>query len=476
MPVDTIVVGAGAAGCVVARLLADRGHRVILVEAGLGEPRPEELKTIEALPALGVTDRFWESVRVSGHENRWGPYRIGRGLGGGAAVNSMVLMTGARSDYDAWEQQYGAVGWRWSSLEPWFDVVRGRSATITSDLGPLALAVRDAATDLGHTTGEPSIEPDGRGFGPTSLACDGARRVSPVEAFLQGPDDDGALPRLEVRAGQSVQRIRFRDRRAVGVELSTGAAIDGGQVIVCAGALGSPALLARSGIGSAPYRLVDHPSFVFSVGLRPEHRLGRDRPIAPISGILRWGADQQEAGAGSVDVVAQVMDHVGRGPSDRHYGSVIVSLLGARSVGRFRPAGAGFEVDPGWFTDPEDRRRMILAVRHVGELMASSALADVAEGVFLDDQGTPVEVMASWSDGELLAWLRTHPGPVHHPASSLGLGAGSGAVGVDPDGAVRGRRGLFLADASVLPHLPTANPQLPVMAVAARIADGLVEL
>lgn len=472
---DTIVVGAGAAGCVVARSLADRGHGVALVEAGPGEPRPEELKTIEAIPALGVDDRFWEGVRVVGDgEQPTAQYRIGRGIGGSAAVNSMVLMTGARSDYDAWEEHHGAVGWRWSSLEPWFDVIRRRLATTTSELGPLALAVRDAATSLGHSTGEPSIEPDECGFGPTSLACDGTRRVSPVEAFLPGPDDDGGI-RLQVMTGQSVQRIRFRGRRAVGVELMTGAVIDGGQVILCAGALGSPAILARSGIGSAPHRLVDHPSFVFSIGLRPEHRQGHDRPMAPISGMLRWGADRQAA-ADAVAVVAQIMDHVGPQPPDRHYGAIIVSLFGARSVGRFRTAGGGFEVDPGWYTDPEDRRRMILAVRHVGELTATSAVTDITEGVFLDDRGTPVEAMASWSDSELLAWLRAHPGPVRHPASSLGLGAGSGAVGVGPDGSVRGRHGLHVADASVLPHLPTANPQLPVMAVAARIAAGLVEV
>jgi choline dehydrogenase-like flavoprotein len=263
-----------------------------------------------------------------------------------------------------------------------------------------------------------------------------------------------------------VERLIVDGTRVTGVELADGTRLGAELVVVAAGALRSPRLLARSGLldPARPRPVQDHPSVVFTVALRSRFRNDPgERP--PISAVLRLDSD----------ATALVMDHVGPGSDGRRHGAVIVQLNDAASRGWLPLDGSEpVRFGPGWLTAASDRARFRAAVRHLTRLLAGPEIRAVASRVLLDDQGTELAQLARWSDDELDRWLLAHPGPVSHVAGTCPMGPdpASGAV-VDTTGAVHGHRGVHVVDASVLPLLPAANLQVPVMAVAERLARAI---
>jgi choline dehydrogenase-like flavoprotein len=284
------------------------------------------------------------------------------------------------------------------------------------------------------------------------------------------------------------------------VELADGTRLGAGRVVVCAGALHSPALLRASGVAAVGDRrpVVDHPSVVLTVVLGPEARCPLDRPVAPISGVLRWSSDQGMGPAGDTsapfppvaDLMTFVMDHVGAGSEGRRYGALVVVLADVASVGSLWWEGSRARFDPGWLAHPVDRQRLVAGVRQVAELVASTPMADVVEEAYADEYGTPLAEVVGLDDAELARWLEAHPGPVVHPAATCapvslrptaeppdGAGLAGAAIDavVDLDGSVRGHTRLHVIDGSTLPYVPAANPQLPIMAVATGLASNLVD-
>ncbi len=506
---DVIVVGAGAAGSVVARRLADAGARVTVVEAGPTGPPPPALRTIDTVGALAEADRFWPGVTARTPGGASVPYRLGRGAGGGSAVNAMVVTSGDRADYDRWAADRACPGWAAADLEPWLARAAATVGITNAAPGPLAAALGRASGAAGHPRGGASLPLDATGFLAASLTARGAQRRSAADAYLLDrprpagsagdPDRAGGPPgaaepsgagALEVLGGVGVRRLVHGGGRVTGVELDDGRRLAAGRVVLCAGAVASPRLLWASGLDAPGLgRVVDHPSYVFTVELRPPARQGADEVAPPVSALLRWDSStggeagdgasgDGEAGDGEADVMALAMDHVGPGAEGRRYGAVIVALTAVASAGRIEPAGradGSVGIDPGWLADPDDRRRLRRAVRHVGRLLGSEPMAEVAEAVWLDDQGTPLAALSGFGDAHLDAWLAEHPGPVRHPAATAPMGrAGAPGATTDPvTGALAGWRGLHLADASVLPWLPNANPMLVVLAVAERLAANL---
>ncbi len=486
---DVVVVGGGTAGAVVAGRLAAAGARVVLVEAGPGRSDDPVLSSLDATGALARPDRFDESIEAVTGAGRRLAYRSGRGLGGGSAINAMVVTAGDRADYDGWASGRGCPGWDGAAMEPWLTTAAATVGITEVDPGPVASALAAAAIAAGHRRGGPSVALDATGVLTASLTARHGRRRLAADAYLDpsalgsltpgGPDRDG-VSEIEVVADTTVARLAHRRGRVTGVVLADGTLIVADRVVVCGGALRTPALLAASGIGSpGPWPITDHPSFVLTVARRPAApapAVGEPRPA--ISGLVRWpsgvGPDGGAGGEGGLpaDLMALGMDHVGPGPQGAGYGALIVVLTDVAAVGRLSVApggGGGVTVDPGWLGHPLDRARFRAGVRHLVSLAADGAFDPVASEVFADDAGTPASYLAELDDDALDRWLAQRPGPVRHPASSLPLG-----VAVDLAGAVAGVDGLTVADASVLPRVPNANPMLVVLAVAERLAAGLV--
>ncbi len=506
LKVDTIVVGAGPAGCVVARRLLDAGHRVVLIEAGPGAPSPA-IESADAIAALGEDRWLWPGVEAHRRGRPSVRYRRGRGLGGGSAINTLVATVGDRRDYDRWVTDQGCSGWDGAAVTPWLGSVVEAMGPQPATFGPLATLLTATVEAAGHRVGGASVDLDGTGYRTASLLVAGGRRRSAAGAYLGGVGSAGrsagSAPgagrspgssgqrwngRLSVMTSTVVRRVLVDRERVTGVELVDGGVVAGPRVVIAAGALQTPVLLARSGIDHPALGATaeDHPSFVFTVDLPPERRHRPGQVIPPISAVLRWSSsgDLSAPGADGADLMALVMDHVGVGAAGRRFGAVIVTLTDVRSRGRVELDGRDPDVGPrfwpGWLDDRSDRRRLRLGVRHVAQLLTGddgSRVGAVGEGddgpVSVDDRGTPLRHLSELDDDELDRWLLDHPGPVSHVASTCPMGPGPDAV-VDLDGRVRGVEGLTVVDASVLPHLPNANPQIPVMAVADRIGAALV--
>ncbi|UUN30443.1 GMC family oxidoreductase [Streptomyces sp. FIT100] len=497
---DFVVVGGGTAGSVVAaRLSENDSAHVLLLEAG-GAQASDTTAAPPAWPALLETSANWGDTTVPQPATGTSvSLARGRVLGGGSSINAMTFARGHRSSYDAWPAD-GANGWGFDDLLPYFKrsenapardpALRGVGGPLTVGPAhsphPVVAALLRAATEIGYRRASDVSGGLEEGFGWTDLNIVDGRRQSAADAYLAP-----ALhrPNLTVVTGALVHRLQIRSGRCAGVEYSTGnGAVSvgcSGEVVLTAGTIGSAQLLMLSGIGPQAHlreagvevvldlpgvgaNLHDHPiAYVVYNAARPV-------PAGVNNHGEAIGLVRSRLGVQQPDLQVLLVDAPGHMPSaevpEQGQGYTIgVSPMRPRSRGTVRLAsaepGALPVVDPNYFGDDRDLTTMVAGLRLARRIGQARAVADWRGGEV--QPGPDVD-----SDAGLRAYVRRTAASYMHPVGTCRIGADALAV-VDADLRVRGVGGLRVADASVLPSIPSANIIATVYAVAERAADML---
>ena len=525
---DYVIVGAGSAGCVLAyRLSADPATRVLLIEAG-----PEDRSPLIHMPKgfgrlFGDPRHVWYfPVEPDGGRNRPEVWLRGKVLGGSSSINGMVYMRGQAANYDDWQAR-GLGGWGWPDMLRCFRAIEnhalgasdlrgaGGPLTVTPDREPhpLSDAVVDAAVSLGLPRRDDINTEAHEGVGYVIRTINRGRRWSAASAFLRPAR---RRPNLTVVTDALVERVLFEGRRAVGVSVRrAGRAPEvhraRGEVILAAGALMSPVLLQRSGVGPGALlqahgvevvadrpmvgeNLIEHRMLAMQYRLRGlaghnrEHAgirlaanvlgyyLTRRGVLAKASHelgmLIKSGPDVLTP---DVQILASPVTYDRSATSFALEAEPGMHFIGhaiqPRSRGRVMMRGAEMNAPPeihaGYLTDAHDRRIALFVTDFVRRLVRAPALAP-----YVTAELSPG---AEITDTEDILDLHLRSGNAgYHAVGTCAMGAQPDAV-VDARLRVRGVEGLRIVDCSVMPTIPSGNTNGPAMALAWRAADLIVD-
>jgi choline dehydrogenase len=516
---DYVIVGAGSAGCVLAnRLSEDPSTRVLLIEAG-GRDRSPNIKIPAAFPNQFHTKLDWDfATEPEPHaDNR--PLYIprGKGLGGSSSMNAMLYVRGRPLDYDGWAAQ-GASGWAYADVLPYFkkseDNVRGASE-FHGVGGPLRVAEQRSPRPMDRgfleacaAVGIPWIAdyngPEQDGASMFQVTQRNGRRWSTADAFLRPVL---GRPNLELRTKAMVLKVELDGGRAVGVRLRRGSSGSevvqaDREVILSAGAIGSPQLLLVSGIGAAdeleqvgvPVRhdlrgvgrnLQDHPFVTLIWEVTDQRTLyGADKPGPMAEWLLRRSGPLSSTVAEVVAFVrtrgglpaADIQFHMGAAYFDDHgqeeyegHCMVIAPVLvSPRARGQLWLRSA----------DPTDKPRIITNTLgpddDVASLIAGMRLAreianrsPLKETIVKELKPGPEAI----GDEDLADDLRRRLMLIYHPVGTCRMSDSDEDAVVDSQLRVHGVEGLRVADASIMPIIPGGNTNAPTIMIAEKAAD-----
>ena len=528
---DYIVVGGGSAGCVVAnRLSAQPGTTVCLVEAGpddRGFATRQMVNTPAGTMGLMANPRYDWIYHFSG-EARLGNRDIvcprGKVLGGSSAINGTIYIRGNPRDYDAWAAA-GNPGWSWRDVLPLFKRLENREAgsnryhgtggelNVTHLRSPhgVSKAFVAAALEAGH---EPNADFNGatqEGFGFFELNQKRGERMSSARSFLHPVAD---RPNLHILTETATQRVLLEEQRAVGVEVLVNGQLKQlrarREVVLSAGAIGSPQLLMLSGIGPAGHlkgvgievqhdlpgvgeNLQDHQDVLLIYKSPKSDLFGWSWQAlpwmlaSPFNYYLRrrgpWTSNTVEAG-GFIKSSPELEDpdlqfiirplltnQLHRKIPVGHGFSVHVSLLRPESRGRLllndAKASSKPKLLPNFLARSADLQRLVQGVRAVRKIVNTQAMA-----VYRGEELQPGP--AATSEVALEDFVHKHVSTTFHPAGTCKMGVGADAV-VDARLRVHGITGLRVADASIMPSIISGNTNAPTIMVGEKCAEMMLQ-
>jgi choline dehydrogenase len=516
---DYIIVGAGSSGCVMAeRLSADGKSRVLVLEAG-GENDGFWASLPKGVAKLVTNPAHIWMYKVDEPREPGGPGEFwirGKGLGGSSSVNGMIWSRGEPADYDAWEAA-GCTGWNGESMTAAFTEVEERVHVDPEIYSyPLCDTMIAAGENLGLKRVNDLNGTTGPRVGLYTHNIRKGKRQSAARTFL---DPARRRSNVKVVTGALAERILFTDGKASGVECTVNGQpqtfLCAGEIIVSAGAMESPLLLQRSGIGDAERLravgitpLIDSPDvgermiehLAFSMPYRLNKDVGSNKSFFGIgaavamarylltrTGIMATGPF--EVGAftnvahpdGRTDLQLYLggytfavgddnnpvpLDKIDPRPGITIYGQ----LLRLTSEGSIRTSGPNASdaptILPNWLSTEHDRQSAIATIRLMRRYMASAPLAEIVGEEVIP--GTAIQ-----SDEDLLATFRRLSTCGLHAIGTCRMGADNRAV-VDPQLRVNGVRGLRVVDCSVIPGHVTGNTNAPAMAIGLRAAAAVL--
>lgn len=498
---DNVVIGAGSAGAVVAARLAEAGEQVLLVEAGRDYP------SIAAMPR-----DLLDGTRNSVVDHDWG-YRYlpvptegerhfprGRVVGGSSAVNTCIALRPLPSDLDEWVE-LGLKEWSWLRCLPalkrlerdldFDDDYHGRTGPIPvrrhqpTELALWQRAFLDACADLGFARCDDLNAPGAQGYGPHPMNKVDGRRMSTALCYLT--PETRARPELEIASECLVHRVLFRDARVVGVEVEQGgevSTVHTERVILCAGAIGTPGILLRSGIGpkeelarlgvesvaevaGVAAQLLDHPGVAIVLMPRTGLCSTQDPMIQTAlrftSQTARYEGDMQLQPGSWLPLPA----------GDYPLFTLMAQVGKPRDKGRICFASADPRTPPliqsNFLVDPDDLEQGSEVMELAWLLATSHAMRDLARCIFPAERSLTTR-------RKIRAWLPSQCGSGYHPCGTAKMGADHDALAVaDSRGRVRQVRGCWIADASLMPSLPAANTNVTTIMIAERVAEWVLE-
>lgn len=529
MRVDYIIIGAGSAGCVLAnRLSQNPDTSVLLLEAG-----PKDTGLSLKIPAavlsnLKSTRHNWAfpgepEARLNGRRIT---HDRGKTLGGSSSINGMVFIRGHARDFDGWRQA-GCEGWGYGDVLPYFrrmESYSGGGDTFRGDDGPMqihrprprnpiTLAFLKAGAEAGYPVTEDINGTRQEGFGLLDSSVYRGERWSTARGYL---DPARARKNLTIVTSAQVEHILLDGSVATGVSYrnahgQTVTASADREVILSAGAVGTPHLLMLSGIGPARHlresgievvadlpgvgqNLNDHPDFVVKYACRqPVSIWPQTRPLARTAAGLQWLLRRDGVCASNqFDAVACVrsgpdvaypdlqltispiaVDDRTWSPLQQHAFQIHVGLMRAMSRGSIElrdadPASAP-KIHANYLDDERDRDRLRAGIRIVRELVEQPAFADLAgEEIFPGGDHR--------SDTALDQCIGSHAVSQWHLSGTARMGAQTdrGAV-VDSAGRVRGIGSLRVVDASIMPSVTNGNTNAPTIMLAEKLSDEILD-